>query len=324
MTYRVRNWENVFENAASRQRGKLFWVPMPNHHDSGSFATLLEHPDGLSHYGCWALIVQVASKCQPRGTLLTGNCQPIDSRMIARIVRGNPDTFNAAIKRLLEIGWLEVIADCQPTSSRLAADCQPTSIEEKEEKEGKKTYMSADADRAALESSFLRAWNELGHPFSKIAEWSKKRKAAFKTRASEKYFSDNWKAALTRMQASSFCRGGGSTGWVANVEFFLKPDSVAKILEGKYDGNGKRHAPPPKPSGPSAANMAEMNKIIEENKRDDERYRVERERARAAAFRVPAKPNGTQTGNQILPRSKVCNVQDMSSVVPQFKSCAAV
>jgi hypothetical protein len=104
----------------------------------------------------------------------------------------------------------------------------------------KRAGLSAGADaRVAAkeaEAEFLTAWNGLPSPFSHIAEWNQKRKTAFKARNGEPYFRNNWRAALEHMTGSLFCRGGGPHGWIADVEFFLRPGSVTKILEGKYDG----------------------------------------------------------------------------------------
>lgn len=49
---------------------------------------------------------------------------------------------------------------------------------------------------------------------------------------------DYWADVLERMCKSSFCRGesqGGGRTWVANFDFFVKPESHLKVLEGKYD-----------------------------------------------------------------------------------------
>ena len=35
--------------------------------------------------------------------------------------------------------------------------------------------------------------------------------------------------------ASPFCLGAGSRGWKADIDWFLRPDTVTRIMEGKYD-----------------------------------------------------------------------------------------
>ena len=61
------------------------------------------------------------------------------------------------------------------------------------------------------------------------------RRSAMRTRWREKFWRENWQAALERGSQSSFLRGGGASGWKIDFDFFLKPNSVLKILEGAYD-----------------------------------------------------------------------------------------
>lgn len=82
---------------------------------------------------------------------------------------------------------------------------------------------------------FVNSWNALGKPFSKIESWNAKRKTALRIRMSDAYFAENWKAAIDRMKSSKFCRGENNRSWIADVGFFLRPDTIAKIMEGKYD-----------------------------------------------------------------------------------------
>lgn len=44
-----------------------------------------------------------------------------------------------------------------------------------------------------------------------------------------------WQDGITRASKSSFCRGQNDRGWKARIEWFLKSDSLTKILEGDYD-----------------------------------------------------------------------------------------
>ena len=124
--YRVRDWNDHFENSRSRQIECITWVPLPNHHDGDRYAELMDHENGEAHYGCWALIVQVASKCQQRGTLLKSNGEPHTAQSIARMVRGNTATFEAAISRLLRIGWLEEIDIGQVAPARHPTGTRPS------------------------------------------------------------------------------------------------------------------------------------------------------------------------------------------------------
>ncbi len=46
---------------------------------------------------------------------------------------------------------------------------------------------------------------------------------------------EQWRTFFERLNASTFCTGGGRDGWVADFDFALKPESWTKTFEGKYD-----------------------------------------------------------------------------------------
>jgi hypothetical protein len=46
---------------------------------------------------------------------------------------------------------------------------------------------------------------------------------------------DGWAAALTKLEASAFCRGVNDRGWVADFDFLMRESSFVKLMEGKYD-----------------------------------------------------------------------------------------
>ena len=129
---RVSDWDKVFESALSRKIDQLPWIRMPNRHDGDSYIELVSHPNGTAHYGCWALIVQVASRCNPRGFLVRKGGLPHDAASIARVTRGDEAMMAEAIGRLLEIGWLvEVDASQVPHRRSNANTTRPVSAIER-------------------------------------------------------------------------------------------------------------------------------------------------------------------------------------------------
>lgn len=110
--YRVVGWADNFENNRTRELKALAWVPFPNKHDGDGYTELLDHEEGAAHYGCWCAIVQVASKCDPRGTLLRDGARPHDAASLARMTRIPEAVMKRAIARLLiPVRWLEVVPD---------------------------------------------------------------------------------------------------------------------------------------------------------------------------------------------------------------------
>lgn len=106
-------------------------------------------------------------------------------------------------------------------------ECSPPEGKGKERnKEGKGVVNESD--------EFMNAWNALPTPFPRIRAMSTDRKATLRTRLKDPFWRDNWLAALTSMPGRPFLAGTNSRGWIADVDFFLRPDSVLKLIEGKY------------------------------------------------------------------------------------------
>lgn len=106
--YKIKNWSSLFENNRSKTVTRLDWIPIPNSHDGENYSMLMEQENAAELYTAWVLMLQVASKCQPRGTLLRGNCQPHDARSLAIKTRARQEWFESAFAYLSrETDWLE-------------------------------------------------------------------------------------------------------------------------------------------------------------------------------------------------------------------------
>lgn len=107
--YRIRNWSDLFENNRTRELKHMAWVPVPNRHDGDGYTTLVSRKNGAAIYGAWMVILQVASRCDPRGTLLRAPQKPHDAASIARITRLPEADIQAALDACTtETQWLEV------------------------------------------------------------------------------------------------------------------------------------------------------------------------------------------------------------------------
>jgi hypothetical protein len=84
----------------------------------------------------------------------------------------------------------------------------------------------------------LKAWNESG--LTQCRKLTDKRKAALRSRLVDADWKSTWQEAIDRATKSSFCRGQNERGWRADIDWFLQPDSVTRILEGKYDDRNGR------------------------------------------------------------------------------------
>ena len=111
--------------------------------------------------------------------------------------------------------WQPILDECLDEIERLVAQ--------------KRKQAAPEGSQAIME-----AWNSCGH-LPIIRELSDSRKRTLSARLGEGFFVLNWKAAIGRACKSNFCRGKNERGWKADFDWFIKPGTVAKIMEGKYD-----------------------------------------------------------------------------------------
>lgn len=102
----------------------------------------------------------------------------------------------------------------------------------------------AIAGPSAELAEVFNSWNDYaGNTLPRCLVLSDKRRRHLKSRLSNPFFRENWRQAIIKISQSSFCCGqsGGTNGsqWRASFDWFLQPDTVAKVMEGKYDGKTK-------------------------------------------------------------------------------------
>jgi hypothetical protein len=163
LMWHVKDWERIYEKAQSKKCTRLNWVAIPNRHDTDGYTRLIEHEHGALHYGVWVLMVEVASKCSPRGTLVASNGEAHTAESLARITRVAARVFQEAIPRFLstEIGWLEEFAQPLPADSQHATSAlslQDRTGQDRTGQDKTRQETSADADDTILGDGQLRDW----------------------------------------------------------------------------------------------------------------------------------------------------------------------
>jgi hypothetical protein len=87
----------------------------------------------------------------------------------------------------------------------------------------------------------LQTWNQTPGVRKALKLTGKRAKAAQARLADPDW---RWREALAKFPLRCF---DTADGWTPDIDFFLRPDTVLKILEGKYDwskdGNGKAPSP---------------------------------------------------------------------------------
>lgn len=116
--------------------------------------------------------------------------------------------------------------------------------ENKKEKEKRKEYNGANAPCPSVDA-FVSAWNENAQTLHLplIVSMTESRRSSLRCRQKEAAWRESWEQALSRIKGCDFLLGENERGWKADAEWFLRPDTVTKILEGKYD-NQKQHVSP--------------------------------------------------------------------------------
>ena len=117
---RVRDWDKLHENNRSRELGRTSWFPAPNDLSADGYVELVGHPDGAAHLGVWYAALMVASRAKPRrGLLVKEDGRPHTAESIARVTRLHVGVVKDALRRLLEIGLLEVYDPDAPETNNL-------------------------------------------------------------------------------------------------------------------------------------------------------------------------------------------------------------
>lgn len=183
--YRIKNWDRLYENNRSRTVKSLAWVPVPNKHDGEGYCTVMSHPKAAEIFTAWVLMLQVASRCHPRGTLVRDNGTPLTPEALAVRTRGKAEWFAQALEFLAkeDIGWIEATEEPaqqlpdQPDTT-LPPDCQAGDEEGKgrEENEGKSSAAGAapasdEEWLASLQSNEAYKGIDVKGEYAKMVNW---------------------------------------------------------------------------------------------------------------------------------------------------------
>lgn len=149
---------------------------------------------------------------------------------------------------------------CDETAEKVAGECPDNSresdgasaeqVQSNSREKGDLSYLSltpipnpeeestSDKPEDGLESSLaahqviVTEWNIVGPV--KCQRLTAKRRATMAARLRDAWWRENWRKGLARIPDSDFLCGR-SGAWKADIDWFLKPDSLTKILEGKYE-----------------------------------------------------------------------------------------
>lgn len=92
-------------------------------------------------------------------------------------------------------------------------------------------------DKKEIILQFVERWNSTTLP--KCLEITRKRITSISQRLENPFFKDNWEQALEKIKVSSFCNGQNDRKWKATIDWFIRPDTVTKIMEGAFDNRSE-------------------------------------------------------------------------------------
>ena len=104
--YKICDWDNHFENAQSRRFAATKWVAMPNKTGFG-YNKILRHKNGEAMFGAWCAIIQLASRCSPRGSLQSNGIE-YEVSDISELTRFSEKTIQTTLELCCNtLKWVE-------------------------------------------------------------------------------------------------------------------------------------------------------------------------------------------------------------------------
>ncbi len=227
----------VTENTHDRPHGL-------NHTSGENSRPTHDRPHGLNHtsgetdgrqhknedFGAMQDVARVSSPCTPsfpRSSLKTDTkeCNRSSNDLSSSLLgetsdKSSRENSNKSVK--------EAITECnrnvtEPLELSLFPPCSPPCLPAT-------TPDPVGQDAADV----VKVWNERSGGV-KVRNLSPGRQSALRARLRNQFWVDNWRAAIDKIATSKFCHGQNDRGWKADIDFFIRPDTISKVLEGKYD-----------------------------------------------------------------------------------------
>lgn len=137
-------------------------------------------------------------------------------------------------------------AGCQPNASLMPAGCQPPQSQSQSQSHIQDKDSLSSLSEGVPES--ITAHQVVIQEFNAVApvrctHLTDKRRKAMAQRLRDRSW--NWRAALDRIPDSDFLSGRAGNWKGCTIDFFLRPDTVTRILEGAFDNGSPQRKPPP-------------------------------------------------------------------------------
>lgn len=120
-----------------------------------------------------------------------------------------------------------------PETSAPAPDAADKPLTSKERKQAR----SLKAKNTEIEQEICNYWNAMakGTKIPLVRWFNEERSKKLAKRLEDPVFCEHWREAIDKIGASSWCKGTKpNSDFVANLDWYLKPEMFVKILEGNY------------------------------------------------------------------------------------------
>lgn len=285
MAFKIRGWAGHYEPPAriARSDGPLKYIMLKvfGRMQSPMYRRLMVltgEQNILSAFGLFCKMCEIAG-CECRNERLDGvirdehgNNATLDD--IVFYTGSTLEVVTFCMDCLIETKWVIAEQEVQeldhngPSASKVGPHAPPnltklnlTITEDKRKEEKiKEEKRKEPASELALAPSqdetpevVLEQWNltagQLGLP--KALSLTANRRRSVRQRLKDSWWAQHWREGLAKIKTSGFLLGENDRGWKADLDFFLRPDSLQKILEGKYPSPykarpGQVKAPPGK------------------------------------------------------------------------------
>jgi hypothetical protein len=149
-------------------------------------------------------------------------------------------TLPGAIPEALREATPEALPDSDTDSDSDSVPDSSLSLERERGKREKKTAHSSSVPPPPEFLKLFEIWNAECRELSKALKPTQSRQNRMRERWKENPSLEFWTRIVKKMAESSFCNGNNERGWKADFDFLLKPDTFAKVLEGKYENKEKK------------------------------------------------------------------------------------
>jgi len=212
--------------------------------------------------GVWFEILLLMHESPERGKLLLGG-KAMPHEALARLLGLDNQILTTTITTLLEYGVASLCEDTGALCSRrmirdeqirqvraeagkkggnpnLVNQNPTTGVKQKSTPSSSSSISTSSSEEESHVSANFIASQYVAAIGGRGVTVTDKRLKAIRARWKDPYWRDNWQEALEVASSTPFLQGQNNTGWKISFDWFLQPDSVAKILEGNYSGGNSQ------------------------------------------------------------------------------------